>query len=367
MDIPVTPALQKTLQLQSAFSPAVVATRADLEESFHFAALAIVTIQGTLIASLGDPGLITFMRSSSKPLQALPLLENGGMDAFNLTLQEVALMCASHEGSDEHVRVVKEIQVKTGVVESDLMCGTHPVSDRATAEAMRMRGEEPSPNRHNCSGKHSGFLAQAVLRQLPKENYLDPSHPVQQAVIKTFAEMVNLNPDAIHIGIDGCSAPVFGLPLHNAAMGIARLCDPQELSSARASACQTITAAMTQFPQMVAGENIFDTRLMQVGQGRIITKRGAEGYQIIGLLPGAIADDSPALGIAIKVADGDLKERARPLISLEVLRQLGALSPAQLQEMAAFDTRPITNYRKLTVGILKPAFLLAFHIPWKYK
>ena len=367
MDTSATTAPQKTLHSQSVFSPAVVATRGDLEESFHFAALAVVNIQGNLIASLGDPELITFMRSSSKPLQALPLLENDGMDAFNLTLQEVALICASHEGSDEHVRVVNQIQVKTGVVESDLMCGTHPISDRATAEAMRLRGEEPSPNRHNCSGKHSGFLAQAVLRQLPKENYLDPSHPVQQTVLKTFAEMVNMDPDVIHIGIDGCSAPVFGLPLYNAALGIARLCDPQELSALRASACHIITTAMTHFPQMVAGENIFDTRLMQVGQGKIIAKRGAEGYQIIGLLPGAFAVDSPALGIAIKVADGDLKERARPLITLEVLRQLGALSLAQLQELAAFDTRPITNYRKLMVGMLKPAFRLTFHTPWKYE
>jgi len=359
--------LQSNLCSPGSFSPAVVATRAALDESVHFAAIAIVTIQSTLVASLGDPGLIAYMRSSSKPLQALPLVENGGVEAFNLTLQEIALMCASHEGSDEHVRVVKEIQAKTGVAESDLLCGTHPVSNRATADAMLFRGEEPTPNRHNCSGKHTGFLSQAVLRNLPKENYLEPSHPVQQTVINTFSEMVNMDPDAIHIGIDGCSAPVFALPLYNSALGIARLCDPQKLSPTRAAACKTITSAMTQFPQMVAGEGIFDTRLMQIGQGKIISKRGAEGYQIIGLLPGAIAPDSPALGIAMKVADGDPKERARPLMSLEVLRQLGALSPAQFEQLANFDRRPLINYRKIEVGMLQPVFRLDFRTAWKYK
>lgn len=338
-----------------AFAPAVVLTRGEIVESIHMAAIAVVDANGRLIASYGNPYYVTFMRSSSKPLQAIPLIEQGGVQAFHLTQQEIALLCASHEGTDLHVQVIKSIQEKTGVLESDLMCGTHPVSDRATAEAMLLRGEKPSPNRHNCSGKHTGFLSQAIMRNVPREGYLDVHHPVQQTVIQTFAEMCQIPVEDIQIGIDGCSAPVFGLPLFNAALGIARLCDPSALSPVRASACRTITNAMTEFPEMVAGYSTFDTQIMRVGQGKIITKRGAEGFQVIGLMPGAIAENSPALGISIKIADGDLKERARPLLSIEVLRQLGALDSVQLAALAAYDTRPISNYRNLIVGKIMPS------------
>ena len=138
-------------------------TRGDIVESVHFGAIAAVDSTGKLVAWYGDPDLLTFTRSSAKPLQALPFLESGGMSYFDLTLQEVALLCASHSGTDEHMAVIQSIQAKTGVRESDLMCGVHTVYDRKTAEAMRERGETPTPNRHNCSGKHTGMLAFARL------------------------------------------------------------------------------------------------------------------------------------------------------------------------------------------------------------
>src|SRR5512137_1397808 len=145
--------------INSSYRPVFQFTRGDIVESIHFGAIAVVEASGELAAWYGDPGLVTFTRSSAKPLQALPFLEAGGMAYFGLTLQEVALLCASHSGTDEHLAVVRSIQAKTGVQESDLMCGTHTVYDRRTAEAMRQRGEVPTPNRHNCSGKHTGMLA----------------------------------------------------------------------------------------------------------------------------------------------------------------------------------------------------------------
>ena len=146
-----------------------------------------------------------------------------------------------------------------------------------------------------------------------------------------------------------------------AAQGMARLCDPVDLPQTRADACRIITRAMTGFPEMVAGIEEFDTKLMKIGKGKIVTKRGAEGYQIIGLLPGACGKDSPALGVAIKISDGDPKERARPLVSLEILRQLGAFGEEQLQQFPEFYTHAIRNWRKLEVGELRPCFQLKFH------
>ncbi|MHB8135540.1 MAG: asparaginase [Anaerolineaceae bacterium] len=343
---------------ENTFVPLVEATRGGIVESIHYGAIAIVDIHGNLFASCGDPKLVSYMRSSSKPLQAIPLLELGGAKQFNLTQQEIAITCASHDGTDMHVEIVRKFQEKTGLQENDLLCGTHPAIDKATAEAMLLRGEKPGPNRHNCSGKHTGFLAQALLRNLSKEDYINPLHPVQQTIIQTFTEMCEVAPEDLIIGIDGCSVPVFALPLENAALGIARLCDPSDLSANRAEACKMITSSMTAYPELIADFNEFDTRLMQVTDGKIITKRGAEGYQIIGLLPGSIAPDSPALGISIKISDGDPKERARPLVSLEVLRQIGALSETQLLEFQDFYTHPIFNWKKIVVGELRPCFHL---------
>lgn len=344
-----------------SYLPLVHATRGNLVESIHWGAIAVVDKFGRLFASFGDPELVTYLRSSSKPIQALPLIELGGVERFNLTDQEISLICASHRGMDMHVEVLEKLQSKIGVHESDLMCGTHPVSDKPTADAMLMRGEKPGQNRHNCSGKHTGFLAQAIIRGKTKENYINLDHPVQELVVKTFSEMSHVPVDKIYIGIDGCSVPVFGVPLRNAGWSFASLCDPTELTPERAQACRRITTAMTNAPEMVSGPGQFDTELMKVGRGKIIAKGGAEGYQSIGLLPGAFGSDSPALGIVFKIADGDSIGRARPLVGIEILRQLGALDDEQIQALSAFDTRPIKNWRNLDVGELKPVFQLHFH------
>lgn len=346
--------------------------RGDVIESIHYGAFALVEVGGKLIASHGDPHTITYTRSTAKPLQALSFLEQGGKKRFNLELKEIALICASHAGTDEHVDVLKGIQLKTGVEESDFLCGVHPLSHRPTIEAMRLRGEKVTPNRHNCSGKHTGMLAYCNLLEESKENYVDKNHPVQRRILGTFAEMCELPINEIAIGVDGCSAPNFAIPLYNLALGFARLCDPDTgkvAPPARADACRLVTNAMSTHPEMVSGPDGFDTHLMQVGNGRIISKGGAEGYLGLGLLPGAIKPGSPAIGIAIKIADGDLKGHnpvisehrgaVRPAVALEILSQLGALSPTDLMVLSKHGPGfPLQNWRQIEVGEGRPCLQL---------
>ena len=348
-----------TRMVDSDYRRCLELTRGAVVESIHFGALAVVEATGRLVAWYGNPDTRTYLRSAAKPFQALPFIERGGHTAYDLSPAEIALLCASHSGTDQHVAVVQSIQAKTGVQEASLLCGTHPPLHEATAEALRRRGEDPTPNRHNCSGKHTGMLAFARLRGWPEEDYIDLAHPAQQAILEAFAEMCDLPTTKIEIGIYGCSAPNFAVPLRSAALAYARLCDPSGLPADRAVACLTITAAMTAHPEMVAGPERFDTCLMQVTQGRLLAKAGAEGYQSIGLLPGALGPGSPALGIALKISDGDLKGRARPAVVLEVLNQLGVLSPEELAALAEFGPRlPIYNWRKLAVGEARPCFRL---------
>ena len=334
-------------------------TRGPIVESVHFGAAAVVDSSGKLLASCGDPQTVTYMRSSSKPLQVLAFVEAGGVEKFNLTERELAIMCASHSGTDEHVKVIEEIQKKTGIREENMLCGTHPPSHQPTREAMIKRGEKPTPNRHNCSGKHNGFLAYALLRSLPLEDYINPNHPIQQTIIQTFAEMCDLRPQEISIGVDGCSAPVFGIPLYNAALGYARLCDPEGLPDNRARACRQITYAMTANPDMIAGPGEFDTDLIRIVGGNLITKAGAEGFQSIGLLPSSLGKKGPGIGVGFKISDGDSTERARPAAALEILRQLGLpLSTDQLKNISKYGSHPIFNWRTLEVGQLHSCFNL---------
>jgi L-asparaginase II len=339
------------------YQPMLEVTRGPVVESVHFGAAAVVDVHGRLLASYGDPNTVTYLRSSAKPIQALPLIELGGADAFRLTGREIAVMCASHLGTDEHVEVVSGIQARIGVSEADLLCGSHDPG-RATLKAMLLRGEEPSPIRHNCSGKHTGMLAQALLRGLVKDDYIHPDHPVQQLNLQVFAEMCSLPVDSVFLGIDGCSAPVYAVPLYHAALAFARLSDPRDLEESRAAACRRIVQSMIENPVMVRGHGDFDTELMQYGQGKVFTKGGAEGYQAIGLLPDALYTGSPGVGIAFKIADGDLSSRARPVVSLEILRQLGALSDELINSLPKSSNRTVTNWRKFHVGEIRSIFKL---------
>jgi len=257
------------------YQPVFEITRGQIVESIHFGAAAVVDSHGRLLASLGDPQLITFLRSSAKPFQALPFIEGKGHEKYGLSMREIALMCSSHSGTDDHVETIKSMQAKVGVGVDDLMCGMHyPIHD-ATADAMKVRGELPTPYRHNCSGKHTGMLAHAKLRNAPLENYIEFHHPVQESILQTFAEMCVIPKEKVELGIDGCSAPNFAVPLYNAALGYARLCDPFEQTPERSAACHTISTAMMTYPDMVGGPGRFDTALMQTGNGRILVKGGA--------------------------------------------------------------------------------------------
>jgi L-asparaginase II len=359
------------------YLPIFELTRGKIVESIHYGAVAVVDSEGKLTAWYGDPQAVTFLRSSAKPFQVTPFIEHGGQSAYHLTLREIAIICASHSGTDEHVRVVKEIQRKTSVKESDLLCGTHPVSHKPTKEAMRERGEEITPNRHNCSGKHTGMLAYTRLKGLSidptgDQPYTDPAHPVQREILHTFAEMCGLLPDQVVVGIDGCSVPTFGIPLYNCALGYARLCDPSFLPEKRALACRTITTAMISNPDMVGGPDSFDTHLMETGQQKILCKGGAEGYQALGLLPSDKNNTNHGIGIAIKISDGDLAGRSsfpkenlghiRPAVVLEVLRQLGVIGIAELRQLSDYGpTFTLQNWRKIEVGQGRPCFTLNFN------
>jgi L-asparaginase II len=341
------------------YVPVLELTRGTTVESIHYGAVAVANAKGELIASAGDPDGVAFLRSTAKPFQALPFIEAGGHTHFGFDLGEVALMTASHSGTAAHVAVAESMQRKVGITAAALQCGTHMPYHRETAEGMRARGETPGSNCHNCSGKHSGMLAFATLLGEPLESYLEPGHAVQQQILAAFADMMGIKPDEVKVGTDGCSAPNFAVPHRNAAWGLARLADPSGLGAARETALNTIYEAMTNHPELVGGPERFDTDLMTQMGGRLASKGGAEGYEGIAIRAGVVDDE--ALGVALKISDGDARKSATAAVALEVLRQLGVLGEDDLAALARYGPKgEVLNWRKLVVGESRPVFELVW-------
>lgn len=335
--------------------------RGGVVESIYFGSIAVVTAGGDLFAWAGNPNVVTFLRSSAKPFQAIPLVEMGGLESFQITGEELAITCASHSSTNTHLKTIHSLQEKIGLKEEDLLCCTHQPFDKASRLILRDQGKSPSPNHHNCSGKHTGMLGQAVLMDAAKEKYTEIDHPVQQQILKTFCDFCGLRPDQVMIGRDGCSVPTFAVPLYNAALGWARLVQPDSFPETRSQACRQITAAMGENPFMVAGPGRLDTRLMEIAQGKIISKAGAEAFQAAGIFEGAIAPGSPALGITMKISCGDQGKRALRAVMLEVLSQLNLLSPEQLNDLN--DLGPVQKYNnqcQIPIGEGKPCFQLQY-------
>jgi L-asparaginase II len=339
--------------------PLIQTTRGNMVEVVHRGALAVVDSAGHTLAQAGDPNWVVCMRSSAKPFQLLPLVESGAADGLGLDERELAVIAASHSGSDAHVETVSGILARLGLNGRALLCGTHPPIDRQAAAALVRAEKEPLPLHHNCSGKHAGILAFAVSQGLPVEDYTDPAHPVQVRILQTLSEMADWPVQQIRVGVDGCSLPVFGLPLRQAALAYARLADPRDVPEPRRGACRRIVAAMTAYPDMVAGRGRFDTALMRAGDGRIVAKGGSQGYQGVSVLP-EVAPDGRGVGLALKIEDGNGR-RGTPPATIEALRQLGVLDNLEanaLAELDDFGPRPLYNYRHLPVGNLAPIFEL---------
>ena len=327
-------------------SPVLVeVTRGAEVESRHRGEVAVVDEGGRVRHHLGDPAALVCMRSLAKPFQALPLLTTGAAAAFGFGPKELALMSGSLSGQDFQVALVEQILARMGLSPGALQCGSHPPLHRPTAKALAQAGEKPTPLHHTCAGKHASMLALCVHHGWPLDDYLNPAHPVQQLILKTVADMVDLNPADIPVALDGCSAPVFYVPLGNIARGFARLAAAPPDSPEGA-----IMAACLQHPRHIAGDGRLETLIMQALPERVFAKTGAEGGF-------ALALAREGLGVALKIEDG--ASRALGPAILEVLQQLGLLSP-EAQETLAPQWRPVLyNHRKQEVGQLRTVFELA--------
>jgi L-asparaginase II len=331
--------------------------RGPLIESRHRGHLAAVDGSGETVASLGSPDTVTFVRSSSKPFQALPVVTSGAADRFGFTEREVAIACGSHSGEAIHVETVQSMLGKIGLDESYLKCGVHEPFSPDVARQLIRDQKAPSVLQNNCSGKHAAMLALAKHLGAPVETYDEPANPVQQLIAKTVSDFSEVTIENIAIGTDGCGLPVFGISVRSMALMYARLVSqPENTDRQTRESCKRVVKAMTDFPEMIGGtKNRLDTELIRAGRGRLISKIGAEGVYTVGVLP---SKEWPnGLGLALKVEDGD-DHRARPPAVIDALRQLGVLAATDLETLSDYSPTVITNHRGNRVGEARAAFTL---------
>jgi L-asparaginase II len=318
--------------------------RGETVESVHCGHLCVIDGEGKTIASLGDPMTVTYFRSAAKVFQAIPFITSGAADAFEFTEEEIALACASHSGEPQHVRIAGQMLDKAGLSVDDLKCGAHAPFNETESHRLVRAGYKPTQLHNNCSGKHAAMLAFAKHIGADLETYLSSESRIQKRILKCIADFTDVSTSEIAIGIDGCAAPNFALPIAAMAKSFINLISPTNFPEATQAACKRIVAAMMNHPELIGGSERLDTMLMSVRPGKLISKVGADGVWLCGVLP---CERWPSgLGIALKIADGD-DHRARPVVAVEILRELGIISKDDLTD---FSPMPLKNRRGDVVG-----------------
>ena len=323
--------------------------RGEFVESRQRVHVAVMDVDGERVASAGDPSFPTFMRSAAKPFQAMPAILDGAVGHYHVTAEELAVACASHNGEDRHVEIVRGLLERIGCDESALECGPH--RSLAIDLGVRVKGEKlpddlqpQSRIASNCSGKHTLMLALARHRKWPVARYNRPDHPVQERCREEVARWSGVPASHMREGTDGCGVVSFQLPLEGVATAFARLGASHE-----AEAVMVRNAMMTH-PHLVAGKQRLCTALMELYPKQVVTKVGAGGVY-------GAALPTHGLGLALKVESGD--NRGAMIALLWVLSELG-LKPNPAKRLLRFARLPVLDTRNRIIGRVRPRGSLTF-------
>ena len=316
-------------------------------ENIYRGSVVMIGMEGRIKAFYGDSYKMAYMRSAAKPIIATALVESGAARAFGISQAELAVICGSHIGSPEQVEAVLGILDKLDLSEDDLYLAPDLSLDVKLREQRLIDHVQPRKAFHNCSGKHSAMLA--ICRHLDWDikEYLAKDHPVQQLLLETIADFCGLAVGDIMLGVDGCGAPVYGMPLYNMALCYYNLCNSEQLAGVRREAARMVLNAMSEYPAMVAGDKHFCSEMIRCTNGRIIGKLGADGIY-------CTAEREGGWAMALKIEDGNTA--VIPAVVIRAFRQMNTLSEEEHQYLRHFAVREIKNCRGEHVGETKAAF-----------
>ncbi len=291
--------------------------REGIVESVHQVEATVCDCRGRVLLVAGNCETSAFIRSALKPFQALAVITTGTLERYELTDKDLAIICSSHRGTLEQSRQVFNILWHADIEPTALQC---PIPDGKSSSLE-----------HNCSGKHAGMLAVCQQRNWPLNTYVRNSSPVQKLILQKIAELLGMPGEEFISARDDCGVPTYSMQLRQMAYLYAQLASGKSLDLER------IVRAMTYHPAMVAGNGAFDTELMRLMEGEIVSKSGSEGIQCIGRV-------GEGMGLAIKVTDGS--KRAKCAIAIHLLKQMGWISPT-VAETLAEKFMKLSEYKRL--------------------
>ena len=293
--------------------------REGIIESTHFVEATVCDDRGRTLLVAGNAETTSFVRSSLQPFQAMAVMGTGTLERYRLKDKDLAIICSSHQGRIEQVRQVFNILWQTDI---DPICLQCPIPEGRSSSLY-----------HNCSGKHAGMLAVCKQRNWSLNTYLKRTSPIQQLILKKIGELLKIPGEELIGAHDDCGVPTYSMKLSQMAHLYAQLTSGNNLDLER------ILRAMTYYPAMVAGSKSFDTELMHLTEGQLVSKTGAEGIQCVGQV-------GQGMGMAIKALDGS--ERAKYTVAIHLLRQMGWINPAVAEILSETFTL-LTKYKRLEV------------------
>ncbi|NMR29686.1 asparaginase [Crystallibacter degradans] len=313
--------MPETFKAADAVELAVV-ERNGFIESRHLGSAVVMAADGSVVTELGDISAPIFPRSALKPFQALASMQSG----VPLRGVQVALACASHTGSLEHMDVVNGMLKAADLTDEDLQCPeAWPQDETARGWLVRTdRGRQRVA--FNCSGKHAGFLWACAENGWDTKTYLDPNHPLQRRVMEIIEEYTGER--ISHLATDGCGAPVPAVSLTGLARAVGKLAKAPSDKNADARAA-TIATAMVDYPWAVQGHGEENTVVME--DLEIIAKLGAEGVMVMGTDTG--------VSVAVKILDGGA--RSASLVGLTLLAAAGALDAEKVGPVLEKVVKPV--------------------------
>lgn len=327
--------------------PLVVLTRTKHVESIHAGYICATDSNNKIIFNIGDTRTKVYLRSAGKPIQAVAFVNSGAMERFNISLEELAVICSSHSGENFHREMVSSILNKIGLSEDDLECGVANPYNQDMLNELIKKGKRPSRLYNCCSGKHAGMLALCRHYGFPVKGYTKLNHPVQQLILKTISELLECDWADISTGRDGCGVPSILITLHQASYLYSLLAQGFKGRSRYKDCFGLIQKAMISYPRMVNGDKEFCTDLITHSDGRVIGKVGAEGIYCLSV-------PEKQLGVCIKIYDGN--ERAVYPVAVSLLKELGILYGSALERLKLWAYPPVKDHKGDIVGYTIPVF-----------
>jgi L-asparaginase II len=309
--------------------------RGESIESTHQVYAAVLDEHHNTIFTSGNPNHVTCIRSALKPFQASASVETGATEAVRFSSEELALMCASHNGEDVHIKTARSMLNKIGLTIKDYECGSHPPYEKNAKHHLIKTNTSPNPLHNNCSGKHAGMLCLGKYFSNTK-NYTHLNHPVQKTILKQIERYSKTKP--VSIGVDGCSAPTPFFDLFTMAKMY------QILGNSTHPELNTLFHAMATHPYLIGGKNRFDTEFISTCNGRAVSKVGGEAIHCVSIKTKKYGP----IGMAFKVLDGNIRALAPAILA--TLKYLDIISNSELSTLKRHEIPDLKNHNKTSIG-----------------